>query len=119
MSWGEEGHAERYRGRVFAERARLSGELADLAGRQAAVLADLVRFNLDTDFGRRHGLGSVRTLKDLQAAVPVQDYAAHEPYIERMAAGSGACSPPTGRSSTSPAAGAPERTRRSRSPCGS
>ncbi|MGW3950965.1 GH3 family domain-containing protein [Streptomyces sp. NPDC004752] len=87
MSWGEERHAERYRSRVFAERARLSSELIDLTYRQAAVLSDLVEFNRDTEFGRLHGFGSIRTLKDLQSAVPVQDYAAHAPYIERMAAG--------------------------------
>ncbi|WP_405392150.1 GH3 auxin-responsive promoter family protein [Streptomyces sp. NBC_01102] len=87
QGWGTPGHAGRYRERVFAERARLSADLDDLAERQRRVLADLLEFNGGTEFGRRHGFAAIRTLKDYRAAVPVQDYAAHAPLIERMAAG--------------------------------
>ncbi|MFC7883477.1 GH3 auxin-responsive promoter family protein [Streptomyces sp. NPDC057376] len=85
--WTRPGHGDRYRDRVFAERDRLIGALADLRGHQDRVLADLLAFNAGTEFGRRHGFGRIRTVDDFREAVPVQDYAAHAPLIERMAAG--------------------------------
>jgi len=78
---------ERYRERVFAERRRLLHALPDAAGHQRRVLADLLRFNADTAYGRAHGFASVRTLDDFRKAVPVQDYAALAPWVERAAAG--------------------------------
>ncbi|MGP3966756.1 GH3 family domain-containing protein [Streptomyces sp. 6N223] len=87
QGWGAPGHAGRYRERVFAERARLRADLAGMAERQRRVLADLLDFNGGTEFGRRHGFAAIRTLRDYRAAVPIQDYAAHAPLIERMAAG--------------------------------
>ncbi|MET9451695.1 GH3 family domain-containing protein [Streptomyces cinerochromogenes] len=87
QGWGAPGHAERYRRRVLAEQARLAAELADLPSRQQNVLTDLLDFNRATDFGRRHDFAAIRTLKDFRTAVPIQDYAAHAPWIERMAAG--------------------------------
>ncbi|MFF4529399.1 GH3 auxin-responsive promoter family protein [Streptomyces sp. NPDC001407] len=85
--WGDPGHGDRYRARVLAERERLVEAQADLAGAQQAVLADLLRFNAGTEFGKQHGFDRIRTIDDFRAAVPVQDYAAHAPLIERMAAG--------------------------------
>jgi hypothetical protein len=76
-----------YRQRVFAERATLLGAMADTAGQQRAVLADLLSFNADTWFGRAHGFGRVRTIDDFRRAVPIQDYPALAPLIERMAGG--------------------------------
>lgn len=85
--WAHPGHAAAYQTRVFAERDRLRADHADPRARQREVLADLVEFNAGTEFGVRHGLGGVRGVDDFRRAVPVQDYAAHAPYIERMAAG--------------------------------
>ncbi|WP_369393218.1 GH3 auxin-responsive promoter family protein [Streptomyces sp. CG1] len=85
--WAAPGHADRYRRRVLAERDRLTEALADLRGQQQRVLADLLGFNADTEFGRRHGFDRLRDIDDFRKAVPVQDYAAHAPLIERMAAG--------------------------------
>ncbi|MFE0251244.1 GH3 auxin-responsive promoter family protein [Streptomyces sp. NPDC059010] len=85
--WHTPGHADRYRERVYAERARLAAEHADLMDSQSRVLADLLDFNADTEFGRRHGFARIRTMDEFRAAVPVQDYAAHAPLIERTAAG--------------------------------
>ncbi|MFD7895546.1 GH3 auxin-responsive promoter family protein [Streptomyces sp. NPDC059743] len=87
QGWGTPGHADRYRERVFAERARLRADLAEMAARQQRVLADLLDFNAGTEFGQRHGFARIRTLADYRAAVPIQDYAAHAPLIERMAEG--------------------------------
>lgn len=81
------GRIERYTDRVFAERARLAAALADGAGHQRRVLADLLAFNAGTEFGRGHNFHRVRTLADFRKAVPVGDYAALAPCIERMAAG--------------------------------
>jgi hypothetical protein len=50
-------------------------------------LAAMVAMNADTAFGRAHRLGEVRTLRDLQARVPVQTYADVEPYVARMMRG--------------------------------
>ncbi|MEV8475583.1 GH3 auxin-responsive promoter family protein [Streptomyces sp. NPDC051173] len=85
--WGDPGHGDRYRARVLAERERLVAAQADLAGQQQAVLSDLLRFNAGTEFGKQHGFDRIRTIDEFRAAVPVQDYAAHAPLIERMAAG--------------------------------
>ncbi|MFI0909810.1 GH3 auxin-responsive promoter family protein [Streptomyces abikoensis] len=85
--WAASGHADRYRERVFAERERLAGALADLRGHQQRVLSDLLDFNAGTEFGERHGFARIRDVDDFRKAVPVQDYAAHAPLIERMAAG--------------------------------
>lgn len=85
--WHTPGHTGRYRERVFAARERLAGEHADPRGAQQRVLADLLDFNAATEFGGQHGFGRIRTMDDFRAAVPVQDYAAHAPLIERTAAG--------------------------------
>ncbi|WP_190091435.1 GH3 family domain-containing protein, partial [Streptomyces melanogenes] len=85
--WSDPGRVERYRSRVFAERARLRAAFADPAGHQQRVLEDLLAFNADTAYGRAHGFASVRTLDDWRKTVPVQDYSALAPWIERAAAG--------------------------------
>lgn len=86
-TWTTAGHADRYRRRVFGERDRLRAAFADPDEQQRRVLADLVEFNAGTAFGVAHELSTVVTLDDFRKAVPVQDYAAHQPWIERAAAG--------------------------------
>lgn len=85
--WADPGHAARYRERVLAERDRLARALADPLGRQRAVLADLLEFNAGTEFGVRHGFGRLDGVDAYRRAVPVHDYAAIAPLVERMAAG--------------------------------
>ncbi|WP_435883147.1 GH3 family domain-containing protein [Streptomyces microflavus] len=87
QGWAAPGHAERYRRRVLAERSRLTHALGDMRSRQHGVLADLLDFNSGTAFGRQHGFGRVRDIDDFRRAVPVRDYSAHAPLIERMASG--------------------------------
>ncbi|RBM14159.1 GH3 auxin-responsive promoter family protein [Streptomyces sp. PT12] len=72
---------------MFAARDRLRAEHADPRGEQQRVLADLLAFNADTEFGREHGFGTIRTLDAFRSAVPIRDYAGHAPWIERTAAG--------------------------------
>ena len=78
---------EEYRARIFAERESLVAAAADAEERQRNVLARLLDFNAETDFGRTHGFGRIRSIDDFRKAVPVQDFSAHAPWIERMAAG--------------------------------
>lgn len=84
-------HAEdrlgQYRARVFEERNRLRRAFCDPAARQLEVLTDLLAFNAGTAYGKAHDFDRLRTLDDLRKAVPVQDYAALSPWIERMAEG--------------------------------
>ncbi|MGX9885423.1 GH3 auxin-responsive promoter family protein [Streptomyces sp. NPDC002276] len=87
MGWADPGHLDLYRQRVFAERARLGGALTEMRGQQQRVLADLVDFNSGTEFGKRYGFDRIHDIDDLRKAVPIQDYAAHAPLIERTAAG--------------------------------
>jgi hypothetical protein len=76
-----------FRERVFAERTRLRHAFPDAAAHQGRVLAGLLEFNAGTEFGRTHGFDRIRSLDDFRSAVPVMDYSALAPYIERMAAG--------------------------------
>jgi len=82
-----ESHAAALTARSESERQRLRA-----AGPQAArwpqrVLTDLLSFNSDTAYVRGNGLSRVRTVDEYRRAIPIQDYAAHQPWIERMAAG--------------------------------
>jgi hypothetical protein len=78
---------QRYRGRVLAERSRLRAALADAAERQHRALVDLLELNASTKYGVAHGFRQIRSLADFRKAVPVQDYTALAPWIERAAAG--------------------------------
>lgn len=69
-----------------APSAALAAALAAPEQAQRALLLDIVRSNADTEFGRRHGFAAIRTLQDYRAAVPIRDYEAVRPWIERMAA---------------------------------
>lgn len=54
---------------------------------QLEMLLRNCRSAADTEFGRAHSLGSVRTHADFQARVPVRSYAEFEPFLERMRRG--------------------------------
>lgn len=75
---------------------KLAGKLAanrfeqavrDVEGAQAAKLREIVDRNADTDYGRKHGFASIRTLEDYRKAVPVIEYEDIRPYVDRMARG--------------------------------
>ncbi|MCN9242901.1 GH3 auxin-responsive promoter family protein [Streptomyces sp. RY43-2] len=76
-----------YRKRVLEERANLEAALADADDHQCRVLSELLEHNADTEYGRAHSFGAIRSLDDFRKAVPINDYAALAPWIERMAAG--------------------------------
>lgn len=51
---------------------------------QEKVLRRILNKNKNTRFGKEHKFSSVRSYKDYQKAVPVQNYEDLEPYIERQ-----------------------------------
>ncbi len=54
---------------------------------QTSRMLALVHRAKDTEFGREHGFGSIRSVEDFQSAVPVRTYDDFEPYLQRMVAG--------------------------------
>jgi hypothetical protein len=54
---------------------------------QETLLADLLRRNAGTEFGRLHKFGSIRSVADYQSAVPLSRYEDLEPWIARAANG--------------------------------
>lgn len=75
-------------GRVLAWRARRRLAAIERLGRapekhQRATLLRLVRTAAGTRFGREHDFGSIGSVEEYRAQVPVQDYASLLPYFER------------------------------------
>jgi hypothetical protein len=54
---------------------------------QQQVLMQLIQSTRNTDWGKRHGYGSIRTMSDFAARVPIQDYESLKPFIQRMMLG--------------------------------
>jgi hypothetical protein len=54
---------------------------------QRAVLARILARTAESDFGRRHGFGSIRTPEEFRARVPLCSYPDVEPDVSRIAAG--------------------------------
>jgi hypothetical protein len=77
----------RYRHRVVAERDALRAALGTAAEHQRRTLADLVAENAGTAFGVEHGFARIRDVADFRAAVPIRDYDALAPWIDRAATG--------------------------------
>ncbi len=54
---------------------------------QQAVLQHLLKQGSRTAFGRDHGLHAVKTYEEFREAVPIRDYEAFTPYIDRIKSG--------------------------------
>jgi hypothetical protein len=54
---------------------------------QERALRRLVAAARDTDFGLEHGFHGINTVAEYQQRVPLRDYAQHQPWIARAAAG--------------------------------
>ena len=50
---------------------------------QLGLLADILRANADTEFGKLHKFSRISTLSEFRTSVPVHSYNDLEPYIER------------------------------------
>lgn len=51
---------------------------------QHATLFSKIRRNATSEFGREHGLATIRTLAEFRKQVPVMSYEDHDPYIQRV-----------------------------------
>jgi hypothetical protein len=58
-----------------------------IAVTQESILRRILTANADTEFGRAHGFGSMRTAREYQRRVPLRDYDACAADIQRMARG--------------------------------
>jgi hypothetical protein len=70
-----------------APNAALAAALRDPEAQQHAFVLDIVRANAETEFGRAHDFGRVRSLADFRTAVPIRSHDAFRPFIERIADG--------------------------------
>src|SRR5688572_23799118 len=66
---------------------RVQADSQQAVARQESILATLLRKGATTHFGRDHGLAQVRNHEDYIQQVPVRDYEALRPWLDRMAAG--------------------------------
>lgn len=71
-----------------SRRLQLLRELgADVRRVQRWVLDQKLEMHRESDFGRDHGFGSVRGVKDFRDRIPIASYDYFEPYIEQLAQG--------------------------------
>lgn len=54
---------------------------------QHAFLFDLIRQHAGSDFGRDHGFDKIQSIKDFREQIPIAEYDAFKPYIDRVVAG--------------------------------
>ncbi len=58
-----------------------------VAEEQSRLLAQLLRVNRDTEFGRRHGFRSASTPRDYRQRVPIRSYDEYKGEVDRIADG--------------------------------
>ena len=82
-------HAAARIAQIHARRvyARFERALRDVAAEQARVLHRVLPLVAESDFGRRYGLGAIRSLADLRRAVPLQTYEDYRATIDRVCDG--------------------------------
>jgi len=73
--------------RWFKDARRFEAASRDPEGAQSAKVLAILRRNKDTEYGRAHGFGSVRSVADFQRNAPITTYESLAPYIDRMAKG--------------------------------
>jgi hypothetical protein len=78
---------ESYRQRVLSERDALLRALESPHEAQHQVLTSLLAANAQTSFGVAHDFKNIRDWQDFRAAVPIRDYDALAPWINRAAGG--------------------------------
>lgn len=54
---------------------------------QEEVLFKYLRRNKNTEYGRRYNFAGIRSIEDYKAAVPINNYEAVRPYVDKMARG--------------------------------
>jgi hypothetical protein len=69
------------------EHTRFTVALGRVAATQSHYLLDLLGRNAETQFGRKHGFATIRSVTEFQARVPVTNYEALTESIEAIARG--------------------------------
>jgi hypothetical protein len=54
---------------------------------QDSILKELLKVGKTTEFGKDHGLDKVNTYEEFKQAVPIRDYEAFKPYVEKIKEG--------------------------------
>ncbi|MDY7009201.1 MAG: GH3 auxin-responsive promoter family protein [Planctomycetota bacterium] len=54
---------------------------------QESLLDRLIKAASDSEFGREHNFGRIRSYEDFASAVPIGDYETHRRYVERVLSG--------------------------------
>ncbi|TPL03122.1 MULTISPECIES: GH3 auxin-responsive promoter family protein [unclassified Mesorhizobium] len=80
----------RIAGATAAARMRFDAGLGDVETAQRRTLADLIKANRLTAFGRDNRFVEVTSAESFSRLVPIGDYAAFQPYIDRLIEGVGA-----------------------------
>lgn len=78
-----------WRAASLRQARRFRRALGRVAETQAKLLAAGLAANRKTDYGRRHGFASIRSVADYQRRVPLTVYDDYAGEIERLAAGEG------------------------------
>jgi hypothetical protein len=73
--------------RWLTDARRFENATRDALGAQRDKLRSIIGRNRDTEYGRAHGFGSIRSVADFQRQVPINSYDTLGPYIERMSRG--------------------------------
>jgi hypothetical protein len=71
------------------EAARFRRAMTRVRDEQEHVLRGLVRKNETTEFGRRHGFSTIRSVREYQQRIPLQTYEDYRALIDRVADGCG------------------------------
>ncbi|HEX2780606.1 MAG TPA: GH3 auxin-responsive promoter family protein [Gemmatimonadaceae bacterium] len=71
-------------------RVRFARALRDPRGTQSRILQRILRANAASEYGRRHGFDRIVTARDFAERVPLMDYDAMAPWIDRVARGESA-----------------------------
>jgi hypothetical protein len=75
------------RSKIRRSAARFLASAADCRGTQHTVLRALIDLNVDSDFAREHDFAGIRDVAGLRARLPVAEYDAFRPYIDRVRQG--------------------------------
>jgi hypothetical protein len=68
-------------------RGRLADAFADAASQQRALLDQLLRGNIDSEFGVEHGFAGIQDVDGFRRAVPPRPDVEYRPWLDRVAAG--------------------------------
>ncbi len=66
---------------------RVRRDIQSAVSDQKEILQSLLKVGSNTQFGKDHGLASVKTYDEYRQAVPIRDYEQFKPYIEQVKQG--------------------------------